>query len=400
MHILIVQSKLHHLDGDYDMINSLILYIRSVVVRKRVEDAYLGVESYHKKLNLTKPMFYVSGLQYKPPYTSLGNPKGVVYRNKRGTNMLIRYDEVHKFSDGTLKKSEDPNQHLKDFLKIIDSFDLDVENRERTRLHLFQFFLRDQARNWLERLPTGSISTWEDLTTPFLAQFFPLRRIGKLRKEILMFQQHQGEFLSEAWTRFKDLLQKVNPSWRTIDQSTGGKLHDKNAKESWALIKDLALYDNESWNGPRDFSKPVKAISLPYDVPNASDRHLIELENQVQCLMEAHLAPKPSVQVNKIASSCEICSGPRNTQYYMENPEQGFVDYASLRSNEVGEPNATKSNDHNTTIKETVEKEQRDSETVVEEGESNDMGRNDCNTPKISTTQRNTTWVLLHNTQR
>ncbi|GKA59163.1 zinc finger, CCHC-type containing protein [Tanacetum coccineum] len=48
---------------------------------------------------------------------------------------------------------------------------LSMTFRERTRLRLFQFFLRDQASNWLERLPAGSISTWEDLTTIFLAQF-------------------------------------------------------------------------------------------------------------------------------------------------------------------------------------------------------------------------------------
>ncbi|GJX24159.1 zinc finger, CCHC-type containing protein [Tanacetum coccineum] len=103
----------------------------------------------------------------------------------------------------------DPNQHLKDFLKLVDSLDLDGENRERTRLRLFQFSLRDQASNWLERLPAGSITTWEDLTTRFLAQFFPPGRTAKLRNDILMFQQHHGESLSEAWTRFKDLLQKV-----------------------------------------------------------------------------------------------------------------------------------------------------------------------------------------------
>ncbi|GKF12341.1 hypothetical protein Tco_0050267 [Tanacetum coccineum] len=91
-----------------------------------------------------------------------------------------------------------------------------------------------------------------------------------------------SESLSEAWTRFKDLLQKVphhgidlwlqvqifydhvNPSTRrTIDQLACGKLRDRNAKESQALLEDLALYDNENWNDPRDFVKPVKAISLP-----------------------------------------------------------------------------------------------------------------------------------------
>ncbi|GJQ92120.1 hypothetical protein Tco_0003259 [Tanacetum coccineum] len=128
-----------------------------------------------------------------------------------------------------------------------------------------------------------------------------------------------SDSLSEALTHFKDLLQKVphhgidlwiqvqifsdhvNPvTRRTIDQLADGKLCDRNAKESWALLEDLALYDNE-----------------------------------IQRLMEAHLAPKQPVQVNKISSSCKICSGPHDTQYCMENPEQAFVDYASSRTDEA-----------------------------------------------------------------
>nr|GEW90722.1 MAK10-like protein [Tanacetum cinerariifolium] len=70
-----------------------------------------------------------------------------------------------------------------------------------------------------------------------------------------------------------------------------------------ALLEDLAFYDNESWNDPRDFAKPVKAISLPQDAPSTSDCHSIKLKNQVQCLMEAHLALMQPTQVNKITSS-------------------------------------------------------------------------------------------------
>ncbi|GJX03049.1 hypothetical protein Tco_0188965 [Tanacetum coccineum] len=95
---------------------------------------------------------------------------------------------------------------------------------------------------------------------------------------------------------------------RTIDQSAGGKLRDRNAKETWALLEDLALYDNESWNDPKDFAKPVKAISLPQDVP-----------------------------MNKITTSYEIYSGPHDTQYCMENPKQAFVEYASSCTDEAGE---------------------------------------------------------------
>ncbi|GKC29269.1 hypothetical protein Tco_1036563 [Tanacetum coccineum] len=101
-------------------------------------------------------------------------------------------------------------------------------------------------------------------------------------------------------------------------------------------LEDLALYDNERWNDPRDFAKPVKAIALPQDVPSTSDRRLIELKTQVQCLMEARLAPTQPTQVNKITTSCEICSGPHDTRYCMENPKQAFVDYASSRIDEAG----------------------------------------------------------------
>ncbi|GJX22960.1 hypothetical protein Tco_0227405 [Tanacetum coccineum] len=115
-----------------------------------------------------------------------------------------------------------------------------------------------------------------------------------------------------------------------------GLIRDLNPEESWAILKDLALYDNESWNDPRDFAKLVKAITLPQDVPSTSDRRLIELENQVQRLMQAHLAPTQPTQVTKITTPCEICSGPHDTQNCMENPEQAFVENASSRTDEAG----------------------------------------------------------------
>ncbi|GJR70212.1 MAK10-like protein [Tanacetum coccineum] len=229
------------------------------------------------------------------PIRTLGDyskPSHEGYRNTIklpvGNNVVpLRSDTIRLVQNGCSfhgLRSEDPNQHLKDFLKLVDSLDLDGENRERTRLRLFQFSLRDQASNWLERLLAGSITTWEDLTTRFLAQFFPPGRTAKLRNDILMFQQHQGESLSEAWTRFKDLLQKV----------------------------------------------PHHGIDLWLQT---SDRCLIEL---VQRLMEAHLALTQPTQVNKITTSCEICSGPHDTQYCMEDPEQAFVEYASSRTDEEG----------------------------------------------------------------
>nr|GEX03256.1 zinc finger, CCHC-type [Tanacetum cinerariifolium] len=155
------------------------------------------------------------------PIRTLGDyskPSHEVYRNTIeipiGNNVVpFQSDTIRLVQNGCSFHglwSEDPNQHLKDFLKLVDSHDLDGKNRERMRLRLFQFSLRDQTSNWLEHLSAVSITAWEDLTTRFLAQFFPPGRISKLRNDILMFQQHHGESLSEAWTRFKDLLQKVS----------------------------------------------------------------------------------------------------------------------------------------------------------------------------------------------
>ncbi|GKA77406.1 hypothetical protein Tco_0783867, partial [Tanacetum coccineum] len=80
----------------------------------------------------------------------------------------------------------------------------------------------------------------------------------------------------------------------------------------------------------------VKAITFPQDVLSTSDRRLVELKNLVQGLIEAHLAPTQPTQVNKFTTPCEICSGPHDTQYCMEDPEQAFVEYASSRTDEAG----------------------------------------------------------------
>ncbi|GKD60460.1 hypothetical protein Tco_1297969 [Tanacetum coccineum] len=98
------------------------------------------------------------------PIRTLGEyskPSHKGYRNTielpEGNNVVpLRSDTIRLVQNGCSfhrLRSEDPSQHLKDFLKLVDSLDLDVANRERTRLHLFQFSLRDQASNWLKLLP-------------------------------------------------------------------------------------------------------------------------------------------------------------------------------------------------------------------------------------------------------
>nr|GEV52977.1 hypothetical protein [Tanacetum cinerariifolium] len=92
------------------------MFTRSIFIQRRVEDLQLGVESYQKKLNLTKLDTYRFDLKRKEAYTADSNPRGFIYQNKDKQNRLMRIDKLHKFSDGTLN---DVRTALDDHLKGI-----------------------------------------------------------------------------------------------------------------------------------------------------------------------------------------------------------------------------------------------------------------------------------------
>ncbi|GJY19258.1 hypothetical protein Tco_0390749, partial [Tanacetum coccineum] len=118
MLLLLVQGKLKNLNVEECIALgvSLRMFTRSVVLKRRAEDLQLGVESYQKKLNLTRPDTYRSDLKRKTPYTTYSNPKGFIYQNKYKKNTLMRIFKLHKFTDGTLN---DVRSTLDDILKQI-----------------------------------------------------------------------------------------------------------------------------------------------------------------------------------------------------------------------------------------------------------------------------------------
>ncbi|GKA35330.1 hypothetical protein Tco_0721821 [Tanacetum coccineum] len=58
----------------------------------------------------------ISDLKRLPTYSTYPNPRGFIYQNKDKKNKLMRIDELHKFSDGTLN---DVQTVLDDILKRI-----------------------------------------------------------------------------------------------------------------------------------------------------------------------------------------------------------------------------------------------------------------------------------------
>ncbi|GJV26348.1 hypothetical protein Tco_1379043 [Tanacetum coccineum] len=84
MLLLLVQGKVTNLNVEERIAFnvSLRMFTRSVVIQRRVEDLQLGVESYQKKLNLTKPDTYRSNLRRRDAYTPYSDPRGFIYENK------------------------------------------------------------------------------------------------------------------------------------------------------------------------------------------------------------------------------------------------------------------------------------------------------------------------------
>ncbi|GJT73204.1 hypothetical protein Tco_1032490 [Tanacetum coccineum] len=105
LYLLNLQGHLNHLPPtDKKILTTAVnLWTKNLVIRQRVEDFQLGIESYQTQLNLTKPRWDATSFEYKHDFTIIESPRTVTFRDKYGVQMIMRFNEIHKFSDGTLQ---------------------------------------------------------------------------------------------------------------------------------------------------------------------------------------------------------------------------------------------------------------------------------------------------------
>ncbi|GJU20871.1 hypothetical protein Tco_1154213 [Tanacetum coccineum] len=105
LYLLNLQGHLNHLSPEDKKIltTAVNLWTRNLVIRQRVEDFQLRIESYQTQLNLTKPRWDATGFEYKHDFTLIDSLRAVTFKDKYGVQMIMRFNEIHKFSDDTLQ---------------------------------------------------------------------------------------------------------------------------------------------------------------------------------------------------------------------------------------------------------------------------------------------------------
>ncbi|GJU53303.1 hypothetical protein Tco_1227017 [Tanacetum coccineum] len=130
MYLLKVQDKMHHLLSKYekDFNNALPLFIQRTVIKNRVEDLQLVVESYQRTLNLTKPKFYFEGIDEKTPYTTTGTEKGV---QENLIDMINKNEQVR--GNARLRGRDWNDKDVKRSEEMLDKIDQVIKHREQLR---------------------------------------------------------------------------------------------------------------------------------------------------------------------------------------------------------------------------------------------------------------------------
>ncbi|GJX27282.1 hypothetical protein Tco_0233578 [Tanacetum coccineum] len=136
------------------LLGSLIVYIRSCVIWKRVHDYQLRLESYQQKVNLTALAITFLSIERKKLLTITSKPVvGSIYENIKKEKKVMIIKEILKFCDATLRR----------VLKLVEKKNMDVKHiygdpklsdNNAEYLRFYEEYIkhrlrhRDQMRRW------------------------------------------------------------------------------------------------------------------------------------------------------------------------------------------------------------------------------------------------------------
>nr|GFA01960.1 hypothetical protein [Tanacetum cinerariifolium] len=186
------------------------------------------------------------------------------------------------------------------------------------------------ARRWLEKEPLRSITTWDDLVSKFINEFFPPSRTTNLRNEISNFQQKFDESFHEAWERYKDLLRAcphhsftelhqldtfynaLNPADQdSLNTAAGGNLLEKSLQDALTIIENKSNVHNSR---SKPIASPVNACDNHSSSKIAKLTHAVNQQTSVvttamTAMLKQLQSNPPPAQVKAVEEICVTCGG-------------------------------------------------------------------------------------------
>ncbi|GAU10510.1 hypothetical protein TSUD_420800, partial [Trifolium subterraneum] len=209
-------------------------------------------------------------------------------------------------------ESQCPNLHLSHFYDACDYTDPPGISESDKRLRLFKFSLTGRAKDWLDTIPPGTITTWKDLERKFKDRYFPIHKFLERRSEIMNFEQDELQ-------QMQYFTQGLRPQTRMLlDASAGGSLKNKDEVEAKELVETMAQNEYRAQN---DRGAKKKVGILEFDTNNAILAQMKLMSKEMEELKKAS-SRGSQAHVNQFEEvKCDFCrGGHENGQNSNSNP--------------------------------------------------------------------------------
>ncbi|GKB37605.1 reverse transcriptase domain-containing protein [Tanacetum coccineum] len=125
-------------------------------------------------------------------------------------NIEIKSQFMRELREDTFSrnKNDDAHEHVERVLDIVSLFNIPGVSHDVVMLRVFPITLTGAAKRWVDRLPPGTIDSWDLLKKAFIQRYCPPLKTAKQLEEIRNFKQEGDETLYQAWERYNDLLYK------------------------------------------------------------------------------------------------------------------------------------------------------------------------------------------------
>nr|GEV68327.1 hypothetical protein [Tanacetum cinerariifolium] len=198
------------------------------------------------------------------------------------------------------------------------------------------------ARRWLEKEPPHSITTWDDLVSKFIHEFFPPSRTTNLRNEISNFQQKFDESFHEAWERYK--ISFVHQD--SLNAAASGNLLEKSPQDALTIIENKSKVRNSR---SKPIASPVNACDNHSSSELAKLTHAVNQQTSVvttamTVIIKQFQSNPPPAQVKAVNEICVTCGGAHpyyqclavggNTFPEYQDNIQGYVSAATGNYNQ------------------------------------------------------------------